>query len=470
MSTGKNGGSTMIEQRPASGLLQDGEDEFGAPVTVPAKPTPAETVMVVEEVVGEGFSETLDGGEGAAEGLHVEASGEGAESSEEYAEASAEQLAAQAAEESAVSDLRGIEGFEEYSGGEGAGEEAAGLLADAGSATEGGEEFLPILAGVASTVLPMLASKVGPALAKGVAARLSPRARAALKRHRVGSGLISVVAKLFETAESMPAESGAEATVDEATVEETTQLLEVIIGTDDRVRITSTTKVPWRRYCALRIEFPSGARYKGSAFLTGSRTAITAGHCVFLKNQGGWARRIEVIPGCNGNQRPYGQAIATSFRSTEGWTKQQKPESDYGAIILPVGAFAGKKLGSFGFGVFSAAELLAQPAVLAGYPGDKPFGELWGMSRKIKTVTATQLIYDIDSMGGQSGSPVYIKRNGKRYVVGIHNYGASSGNSATRVTAPVFVNLQKWTQIGSPTAAAPKPQSQPSNVAARTAC
>jgi V8-like Glu-specific endopeptidase len=455
----------MTEQRPASGLLQDGDDEFGTGVTAPAKAAPA--VMVVEEVLGEGSTELLDGGEGAAEGLHAEVSGEGAESSEEFAEATTEQLAAEAArEENAVSDLRGIEGFEEFAGSESSGVEASGLLADAGSATEGGEEFLPLLAGVASTVLPMLASKVGPALAKGVASRLSPRARAALKRQRVGSGLISVVAKLFESAESMPAEAGAEATVDEALIEEATQLLEVIIGTDDRVRITPTTKVPWRRYCALRIEFPSGARYKGSAFLTGPRTAISAGHCVYLKNQGGWARRIEVVPGCNGNQRPFGQAMATSFRSTEGWTKQQRPESDYGAIILPVGSFAGKNLGSFGFGVFSAAELLAQPAVLAGYPGDKPFGELWGMARKIKTVTPNQIIYHIDSMGGQSGSPVYIKRNGKRYVVGIHNYGATSGNSATRVTRPVYLNLQRWSQIGTPsvTAAAPKAPARPSEL------
>jgi len=90
---------------------------------------------------------------------------------------------------------------------------------------------------------------------------------------------------------------------------------------------------------------------------------------------------------------------------------------------------------------------LAAPAVLAGYPGDKPFGELWGMSRKIASVTPQQLRYQIDTMGGQSGSPVYIKRNNQRYVVGIHNYGGTTQNSATRITASIYQRLVAWRQL-----------------------
>jgi V8-like Glu-specific endopeptidase len=103
-------------------------------------------------------------------------------------------------------------------------------------------------------------------------------------------------------------------------------------------------------------------------------------------------------------------------------------------------------LGSFGFAAFDSAALLAQAAVLAGYPGDKPFAELWGASRFIRTVTEKTLVYNTASMGGQSGAPVYIIRNGNRYVVGIHNYGSSTGNSATRVTQSVFERLRGWSQ------------------------
>jgi glutamyl endopeptidase len=100
-----------------------------------------------------------------------------------------------------------------------------------------------------------------------------------------------------------------------------------------------------------------------------------------------------------------------------------------------------------GVSAMTAQELVAKPAVLAGYPGDKPFAELWGMARKIKTVGPVTLGYDIDTMGGQSGAPVYIKRNGSRFVVGIHNYGSSTGNSATRVTAEVAERLSAWSKL-----------------------
>lgn len=125
----------------------------------------------------------------------------------------------------------------------------------------------------------------------------------------------------------------------------------------------------------------------------------------------------------------------------------KKPESDYGCIVLPPNAFGGRNLGSFGFANFDAQKLLAQKAVLVGYPGDKPFAESWGMSRTFKTVTAKTLIYDIDTMGGQSGAPVYVKRGGKRYVVGIHDYGATTGNSATRIIQPVYERLVAWSKL-----------------------
>jgi len=85
------------------------------------------------------------------------------------------------------------------------------------------------------------------------------------------------------------------------------------IGVDQRLPITNTMDIPWRRYCALRITFPSGASYRGTGFFIGPRAVATAGHCVYLRNQGGWARKIEVIPGNNGSKRPFGQAEYLRF-------------------------------------------------------------------------------------------------------------------------------------------------------------
>ena len=454
-------------------LIDDAEDVLSGTTSTATIPTQApprgvprvltEALYSKGEIEGDAVATTTEAGEVVA-GAHEEVSSlEGAESAEEFAEATPEQMAMESGEERALSDLRGIEWFEVREAAEESESTNGAFFMDAGAEIEGSQgEFFPILAALAPTLI----SSIGPLVAKGVMNRLSPRATRVIRalprpvvtaagsagagavRGQPGiSALLPLIAKLLEAAQkaSTGRESGME--VDEAFVEEAAAQIEAIIGTDDRVRITATKAVPWRRICALRITFSTGATYRGTGFLIGPRAVATAGHCVYLHNQGGWARKVEVIPGSDGTQHPFGSAQSVSLRSVGGWVTGKRPESDYGCVVLPSGAFGGRNLGCFGFAAFTAPQLLAQDAVLAGYPGDKPFAELWGMARRIKAVTAKTLVYDIDTMGGQSGAPVYIKRNGQRYVVGIHNYGAATGNSATRVTQPVFQRLLAWSKI-----------------------
>ncbi len=419
---------------------------------------PTESTFSAPEVAGDPpVAGQFVGQESGQADPNAEVENAGGEAGQESLEASPAQLAAETGEEGAPSDLTSIEGFEMLAAAEAGGEEA--VIADAGEALGMAEADQAEFAFLAA-LLPSLASAVGPALGKAIGRRLKLRTRKRLARiapRIVGAvtaatrgatkgNILSILAKLLSAAEAAPLTEAGGA-VDEALAEEAAAVLEVIIDRDDRVRISKTTDIPWRRICALKIHFPSGRIYRGTGFFIGPRAIVTAGHCVYLQNQGGWARRIEVIPGSNGASRPFGTATATMFRSVRGWVVDQKPESDYGCIILPPGSFGGRNLGQFGFAAFPPTTLLAQSAVLAGYPGDKPFAELWGMARRIKTVTATRLIYDIDTVGGQSGSGIYIKRNGQRYVVGIHNYGAQSGNSATRITESVYQRLLSWRQL-----------------------
>ena len=64
---------------------------------------------------------------------------------------------------------------------------------------------------------------------------------------------------------------------------------------------------------------------------------------------------------------------------------------------------------------------------ISGYPGDKPDGTQWYAARRIASVAARKVYYDIDTFGGQSGSAVYRIVDGKRYAFAIHAYGAAGG-------------------------------------------
>jgi glutamyl endopeptidase len=226
------------------------------------------------------------------------------------------------------------------------------------------------------------------------------------------------------------------------------RISEVVIGKDDRIQITNTTTIPWRWICALRITAANNTSWIGTGWLVGPRTVITAGHCVFMHGQGGWVKRVEVIPGSNGAQRPYGSAVATSFRSVSGWAQGSNRDYDYGAIILPPANRYGSQLGYFGYASLSTPSLMGLTLNLSGYPGDKPTGTQWFHARKATLVLPRSIVYNIDTAGGQSGAPVWRSLNGQRHVVGIHTNGSQLGNSATRIVTPVFNNIKQWKAQG----------------------
>jgi V8-like Glu-specific endopeptidase len=349
-----------------------------------------------------------------------------------------------------------VEGFEERQETESDAQDEA--LIEASFADADSPEFfgalLPILAPIVKTVLPTIAGAVVQQGAK----TLSPRLQALLKRLSQ-LGINPALLRQRETGD----ESGDGVEFDEASlnvIEQQIEAIEVVIGRDDRVQVKNTKIIPWRRICHLKITTATGKSYLGTGFFIGPRTIITAGHCVYIHSEGGWARQIVVTPGRNGADKPFNSYTATSFRSVKGWVNGKLRNYDYGAIILPRNASVPESLGAFGFANYPNAVLLNKRLNLAGYPGDKPAGTMWFDGRKAKSVTKRTLVYEADTVGGQSGAPVWIwDATGKRRVVGIHTNGAQSGNSATRITKPVFENMKRWRAEGAGTrASAPNPQ------------
>ena len=144
--------------------------------------------------------------------------------------------------------------------------------------------------------------------------------------------------------------------------------------------------------------------------------------------------------------------LGSNLRSVQGWTGSKNRDFDYGAIILAANYRPGDATGYFGFGVKTDAYLMSSVLNLSGYPGDKGRfrngDQQWFMALKPKAVSSRVIKYDIDTMGGQSGAPVWVKVGDVRTCVGIHTNGDSAGNSATRIVTPVFNNIQSWKNQG----------------------
>jgi V8-like Glu-specific endopeptidase len=222
---------------------------------------------------------------------------------------------------------------------------------------------------------------------------------------------------------------------------------ESTIDADERVRIHATEAFPWRAICQLRIYSRLGGEFIGTGWMIGPRTVVTAGHCVYLPEIGGWADRIAVSPARNGNDRPFSSIMASKFHSVRGWTIDGLREHDYAVIQLPEDQ-AVPEIGTLGYATCETPKLVGGYVNIAGYPADKDDGTtLWWSARRSLAVDEQVITYDADTAAGQSGAPVWRldPASGRRVVIGIHTNGARTGNSAVRINPKVLKNLRAWT-------------------------
>lgn len=229
--------------------------------------------------------------------------------------------------------------------------------------------------------------------------------------------------------------------------------LETVIGQDDRVQVIDSETFPWRMICSLEIRGTAGSGI-GTGWFAGPKTIITAGHCVFHPNMGGWAREIKIAPGRYGTEFPFPKEktfprplASKKFEAPKGWIEDLSTDFDYAVIHLsqPIG----DETGWFSIAVQDDATLKELLVNVAGYPGDRNFGRSqYFASSKIDKVLPTRFFYEGDTYGGQSGGPVWFQDDADQpVVIGIHSYGVGGSftlNSATRINADVFQVLKGW--------------------------
>lgn len=226
---------------------------------------------------------------------------------------------------------------------------------------------------------------------------------------------------------------------------------ETVIGDDDRTKVPDASADPWRRICQLKMEGPRGAFF-GTGWFAGARTVITAGHCVHYKPFfRGWAEKITVTPGRNGDEMPMGQAVSTRFSTLDTWLARRDKDFDIGCIHLdePLGDVAG----ILPFASLPDDDLAQRFVNIAGYPTDLDRATVqYHHGSSIGALTTQRLFYEADTVSGQSGAPVFILENGAPVVIGIHAYGTPGtpremgllANSAPRLTADVFAMIEAW--------------------------
>jgi glutamyl endopeptidase len=226
--------------------------------------------------------------------------------------------------------------------------------------------------------------------------------------------------------------------------------IETILGFDSRVQTYPNT-FP-RRAVGLITFNPPGGASRCTGWLIGKDTVATAGHCVAEGGSKQFYNKAtyKFFPAKNGASQPYGFCTAKNLYTDVEWFNNGSDDYDYGLIKL--NCTVGNNTGWFGF-FWTAGNLLNEPTVISGYPGDKPLTQ-WESVDKVRVNEVRRTFYKNDTIGGMSGSPVWSDRppgapfaqNGA-YGMAVHAYGTYNGapfnthNHGTRITQRVFNNF-----------------------------
>ncbi len=238
-----------------------------------------------------------------------------------------------------------------------------------------------------------------------------------------------------------------------------------ILGDDDRVAVASPKSWPYLGITLIKTYYYNlkgndGKLYSilgtGTGFMEGPDLMVTAGHVIFgdVSNSGvlddkinnpRFPDKIEVYAGFDGNidnlnssYRYYAEIDVINIQKEY----YLSPSFDYDWAACKLDRALGNSTGWYG----KIGNWYVERANVYsyGYPSDKS-NTMWEEYGKTVSQTALRMDYDFDSVGGQSGSPVFMTSDdGSRYVCAIHTAGGSATNGGTKINSFIFHYLNSF--------------------------
>ncbi len=196
-------------------------------------------------------------------------------------------------------------------------------------------------------------------------------------------------------------------------------------------RALSPVERPWlhdlyRTFVKIEVRFPAqpaGTISVCSGTMIGAHTVLTAGHCIYSHEDGGWAEWAYVYPAMAGyHSTPYGESSMAGLASTTWWVEDQDHRGDTGVIRLAenTGDLTGWPAVQWDYSSLSGT------INSGGYPADEGYDGYWLYvdSGAVEDLTDFLICHGAHTIAGMSGGPgwLYDDQTQERHLTAVNSF------------------------------------------------
>lgn len=215
-----------------------------------------------------------------------------------------------------------------------------------------------------------------------------------------------------------------------------------IFGNDDIYEVQNSLTYPYSTSVLIQSAL-NGNTYRGSGNFIGDKVILTCAHVLFdLEAKKFYS--IAISPAHNADKEPFGSEVPEEVFVPQRYRSLNNDAINDAERLWDIGIIITKKpygaiTGSLGFKSLQGISLAGRSAHIVGYPCKTNERKLWMSDGAIMADKAGLLHYQIDTLGGSSGSAVY---DDSYNVLGIHvlggrknpyNYAVKADDAAARI-------------------------------------